>query len=174
MPPLFRCVFIVVASLVTAVRANAFPLIYTLVGVTFSDGATASGTFTYDADTGVYSNINISTTTATVRSGATYTMKGASVFSAPYEVPLVTTNQGDLTGKPFFGLGFTTFLTDAGGVVTVTGSEASCSNSVCDNVMGPTRYITAGVAVADAPNELLQSSWWFWYVYPPVPTQTNL
>src|SRR5258708_39158259 len=52
--------------------AHAAPVAYTLIGVTLSDGGTASGTFNYDAAAKTYSNLNIVTTTAGTRSGATY------------------------------------------------------------------------------------------------------
>ena len=41
--------------------ANGVPLIWYLSGVEFTDGGTASGSFTYDADSNTYSNINITT-----------------------------------------------------------------------------------------------------------------
>jgi hypothetical protein len=42
--------------------ANATPVVWYLSGVTYDDGGTASGSFTYDADTNTYSAISVSTT----------------------------------------------------------------------------------------------------------------
>lgn len=44
---------------------NAAPLVWTLNDVTFEDGGLATGSFTYDADTGSYSSISIQTTACT-------------------------------------------------------------------------------------------------------------
>ena len=64
-----------VTTLLTAVAfaASATPLTWTLTGVTFVDGSTASGTFTFDADTNTYSSIDVMTTGGTAYPAETYT-----------------------------------------------------------------------------------------------------
>src|SRR5579863_1613876 len=52
--------------------ASADSLHWQLDGVTFSDGGKAFGGFDYDASTGIYSNINITTTPGSVLSGSYY------------------------------------------------------------------------------------------------------
>ena len=42
--------------------AQADPMVWTLEGVTFDTGATATGSFNYDAATNHYQNVNISVT----------------------------------------------------------------------------------------------------------------
>jgi hypothetical protein len=56
-----RCfaVFLFVAWAVASVPLHAAPIGWELFGVTFSDGASASGTFTYDAGVDLYSAWNI-------------------------------------------------------------------------------------------------------------------
>lgn len=55
-----------------SLTAKAFPMVWNLDGVTFNDGGTASGSFTYDADTNMYSDIAISTTSGISRIAASY------------------------------------------------------------------------------------------------------
>ncbi len=50
--------------------AVAAPVKWTLVDVTFSDGGTASGSFMYDADTNVFSAVDITTISGTLVTGA--------------------------------------------------------------------------------------------------------
>ena len=52
--------------------ADAAPLRWNLDGVTFPDGGSANGSFVYDADTGMYSDIGINTTAGAILGGATY------------------------------------------------------------------------------------------------------
>ena len=46
--------------------ASAAPTTYILVGVQLNDGGTTSGSFTFDPATGLYSAVNITTTTGTI------------------------------------------------------------------------------------------------------------
>jgi hypothetical protein len=52
-------VLIVLASMVPTASADG--VTWTLSGVTFSGGGTASGTFVYDADTNTFSSVDIVT-----------------------------------------------------------------------------------------------------------------
>ena len=47
------------ACFVFALGAQAAPVTWTLNNVLFDNGDTATGTFDYDSDTGLYSNMNI-------------------------------------------------------------------------------------------------------------------
>ena len=126
--------------------AFALPIQWTLEGVTFSDGASAFGTFVYDADTNEYTDINITTTTAS-RPGAMY----AFVCVAPCtgvmpdqngELNLTTSPSSDQTGLPGFALFFDPPLSNSGGVRAVLGAlEADCSNSTC---VAPTGTMRSG------------------------------
>ncbi len=55
-------IFVFGAGLIASVPLRAQPIVWQLVGLTFSDGATASGTFAYDAASGLYDAWNISVT----------------------------------------------------------------------------------------------------------------
>ena len=56
----------------SALPAQADPIIWTLHGVTFDDGGTATGRFTYDAATNTYYDWNVSVTGAFHRGDFTY------------------------------------------------------------------------------------------------------
>ena len=59
-------------AVVLVAHAVAVPVTWTLSGVTFGDGGIATGSFAYDASSNTYSNVNITTTTGSARSGAVY------------------------------------------------------------------------------------------------------
>lgn len=130
--------------------ANAAPLTYNLSGVTFSDSATASGSFQYDAVTNTYSNVSIVTTNGGSRSGAAYNSVSGGLAPDGSGVLFVTLAGPGQTGLPGLGLFFTPVLNGAGGVFTLTGTEASCSDSQCTTPSGATRTITAGTVSAGA------------------------
>jgi hypothetical protein len=110
------------------VAAQATPLTWTLTGVSFIDGATASGSFVFDAGTNTYLSWNI-TTTATVDPllnggpsnalpGKTYSTNA--LGNAPTSYYLNPSALGVLDAQDNkFGLTFTTKLTDAGGVIAL-------------------------------------------------------
>ncbi len=146
--------------------AFALPIQWTLEGVTFSDGASAFGTFVYDADTNEYTDINITTTTAS-RPGAMY----AFVCVAPCtgvmpdqngELNLTTSPSSDQTGLPGFALFFDPPLSNSGGLRAVLGAlEADCSNSTCVTPTGTERTAAGSVValvVNPAPAPALSSS----------------
>ena len=55
-----------------ATAASATPLLWTLNGLVFDDGGTASGSFVYDADSHHFSAINLATTAGSILPGATF------------------------------------------------------------------------------------------------------
>jgi hypothetical protein len=81
--------------LLNAVAANAIPVTWELQDIIFNDGATASGSFIYDADLDAFSNINVVTTSSEVIEGSTYTEIGSS-FAGPGDVYLGVTYNDNL------------------------------------------------------------------------------
>jgi hypothetical protein len=158
-----------IASVFAALSFTAFaiPRTYSLSGLTFNDGGRVSGSFVFDADAGtpcsthaspcgVYSNVNVVTTTGTARSGATYTaVCGTSVPSCVGVSPdstgvlMLTSTAADQTGLPAFAIFFTAGggppagLSDAGIVSINFFTEASCNNSTCTAPAPPQRFIAA-------------------------------
>jgi hypothetical protein len=124
--------------LLTAAAATANPILWTLTDVVLSDGATASGTFTFDPDAGApcgsfspcgkYTDVEIVTTTGSSRTGATYSFvcgqdvgACAGVTADSTEVLLLASNASNQAGNAaiaFFFTGVSVFppqgLTDSG------------------------------------------------------------
>lgn len=106
--------------------AHAAPLTWTLSGVSFIDGATASGSFVFDASTRTYLSWDI-VTTATVDPGAngglsnsmngkSYSTNSLSDASTDhFRNPAALAIQDALGNR--FGVVYSSPLTDAGGVV---------------------------------------------------------
>jgi len=181
---LFR---IAIAITALTVAASAFPRVYTFTGVTLNDGGTVSGTFTFDADAGtpcsthaspcgVYSNINVTTSTGSARTGATYTaVCGTNVPSCTgvspdsTEVLLLTSTAANQAGLPAVAIFFTTIggvppagLSDTTGPIDVSGAvgigqEAGCSNAVCFGPAPPARFFNAGSVTIVTTVPLLSS-----------------
>jgi len=133
----------------TSLAASAGPITWNLTGVTLSDGGTATGSFTFNADAGtacgavspcgLFSNVNIVTTNGSSRTGATYTVvcgtnvptcTGVSPDST--EVLFLTSTAADQSGLPglafFFtgvGIGPPAGLTDLGGTLNISNSSSS-------------------------------------------------
>jgi hypothetical protein len=172
------CLTLVTLVFLLTVSAKAEPLTWYLSGVTFDDGGTATGGFNFDPDAGtpcrtgaspcgMFSNVDIKTTTGGTRTGATYmfvcgqdvpTCTGVSPDSTA--VLNLTTSAANQTGLPAFALFFTGVggvppagLTDFGGTIDVSNSsssvgaglEASCSDAACSAPAPPQRATVAGV-----------------------------
>ena len=137
-----------------SLSAHATPVVWYLSGVTFVDGGTASGSFTYDADTTTYSAISISTTAgSTITTGNSYNITQAGTGCGTPEV-LCVLNSAD--GPNYLGdLGLTlahvgTPLTNTGGTITLTfAREYTCENSTCSTVGAPLRLLDAGSITTD-------------------------
>jgi hypothetical protein len=135
--------------------ASADGITWSLSGVTFADGGTASGSFVYDAVTNTVSSINIVTTAGTPPFGGnTYTALDPGFDPPfPYDIPVVPNASGDLTGTIVLDLELPMpGLTNLGGTVSLmtdVAGEDVCSNSDCSQVADtPFRAITAGELVS--------------------------
>jgi len=144
----------------TPVLALAAPVLWTLSGVTFATGGTASGSFVYDAATNTYSAINITTTTDGTRTGATYHfISGApNPPSSTFSLNLTTAAANNQTGLPGLALIFTPALGN-GGTAAVSGQEANCSDAVCTAPVAPTRAVNAGNVTGQALQIPTLSEW---------------
>jgi len=160
-------------ALVLAASASAFPTTYTLVGVVFSDGGTATGSFTFDPATNLYSNVQITTTTGSVRTGASYQFVcGQDVASctgvSPNDTQVLnlTTTMANQTGDPAFAIFFTgvggtqglgtglSFDISNSSLSVGAGQEASCSNAACASPVAPSRATVAGFVVAQVSEQV--------------------
>jgi hypothetical protein len=174
----FRLTLGLLVLFLLTTAANAEALTWFLDGVKFDDGGTARGSFNFDPDAGTpcstgaspcgrFSNVNITTTTGSSRTGATYK------FVCGTDVPTctgispdstakldLTTTVADQTGMPAFALFFTGVsgtppagLTDFGGSIDISssspnvgaGQEAYCADAACSAPTAPLRVTVAGV-----------------------------
>jgi len=170
--------------------AHAVPVHYVLSGVQLSDGGTVSGGFTFDADAGtpcstgaspcgVYSAVNVTTTTGTFRTGTTYTFVCGQVATCTGVTPdstgvlFLTSNAANQTGLPALALFFTApgplppaGLSDAGGVIDLSnngagvGQEANCADAACSMPAAPARITTAGSLIVPNPGTIPTLSEW--------------
>jgi hypothetical protein len=121
---------------------HATSIDWTLGGVTFDDGATASGTFTYDASTGTYIDWNISVTDGPTFLAYNYLpgVDGGFVGNPdPLAADFVAFTTNPSSGR-YLRLWFDSPLTDAGGIINlaIDGSGFDCYNP------DPIRFITGG------------------------------
>ena len=134
-----------------SISAFAVPVLWTLTGVAFNDGGTASGSFIFDATTNTYSSVNITTTTGSTRTGAAYSVTNTSISSSTAAL-YVTSAAANQTGLPALFLPFTSALTNAGGSVNIRlgqsasfdGSESNCGDAACSGPAVPERLMTSG------------------------------
>ena len=71
----------ILGSLTFAHSSDATPMLFTLTGVTFNDGATATGSFAFNPTTGNFGTFLITTTTSVSNTGSTYSsLAGTSTF----------------------------------------------------------------------------------------------
>jgi hypothetical protein len=119
----------------------AAPLEWAIDSLAFNDGGTASGTFTYNADTNTYSNIDIVTTVGSAFEGAAY---NAVNTSAPNSSDFLGAMIFPLGGLPTLQLSFAASLTNDGGNVAIDGYAESMCGDACEFAISDYRYISAG------------------------------
>lgn len=121
-----------------ALTASADLIQWTLTDFTFNDGGSASGSFVFDADTNSFSRVNVTTTTGSLKDGATYTHTctgpcgpkndmGPFFFLMLGQAPVA--NMQDIKG---LSLVFESPLSNAGGLVNIAYSaESACYDGAC-------------------------------------------
>lgn len=140
---------LVVFLCAVAAPALAVPVTWTLNGVAFSDGGSATGSFIYDADTNTFSSINVQVSGGSLP---------ALTYIAPHPVAqasivaLLPTASGDFTGVRVVVFGPIGGLTNAGGTLTLNTApvEGTCTNPTCSTTTGGVRSLTAGTLVGVA------------------------
>jgi hypothetical protein len=109
--------------------AQAAPILWTLGGVAMADGATAFGSFVYDANTNFFSQIDVTTGGGSVFAGAHYVgQPQIPDLNLPDRLILVTSAVPiNFFGTPALALYPAVGLTNAGGVVDLLGGIRSNS-----------------------------------------------
>ena len=153
----FRCLLtvavVLLVLLISPSNASADGITWTLTGVTFDDGGTASGSFVFDASTDTVSAINmVMTTTGTTFAGTTYTAVNPGFSPMANDIVLIPTVLSDLTGSFLLDLELTSPLTNSGGMVSLAAGIAGedvCADAGCTGAAPtPFRLVTAGELVA--------------------------
>lgn len=129
--------------------AHAFPVTWTLSGVTFSDQGTATGAFVYDADTNAISSWSVSVAGGNTDTfpPVTYdntTSSASYVTNAPTDVGALFNLNASLRQ---LRLPAVSALSDAGGTLAVNISGSGAAE--CFNC-GPSRAYTAGNLIGTA------------------------
>jgi hypothetical protein len=136
--------------------ASADGITWTLSGVTFDDGGTATGSFVFDATTATVISAAIVTAGGT-HPGNTYTgmNMGSTDISDPLAeiVFLPDPSLADLTGTPALDLVFFSDLTNSGGTFALVGNslgggEVNCGDAKCTFADTAIRLIAAGEVVS--------------------------
>jgi hypothetical protein len=136
---------LLIFTLSASLAANAVPVTWTVDSLLFDDGGTGSGTFSYDADTNTYSNIDIVTTVGANFTGAHYmSLINNAVNNANSLIIMVYPLEG-LSGLE---LSFAASLTNYGGSITITGGRESICGQECMYPVSDLRYISSGQASA--------------------------
>jgi hypothetical protein len=122
---------------ICALAAQAVPITYTLTGVTFTDGTSATGSFTFDADTKKSSGYSILTMPG-ILSAFNWNPSNSGLYygggAGPNNFTLIT-----LTGNRVFNFSFVNPLTNAGGTDPINfASTYECNNC------GTYRRVNAG------------------------------
>ena len=106
---------LVMIGLIFVNTAQALPIKWVLQDVVFNDQSTATGSYIYDTDTNMFSNINVSTSTI----GSVYTVGNPSSGGNSMFLALLTTDVGDLTGVPELTMALASAMTNAGGALAI-------------------------------------------------------
>jgi hypothetical protein len=132
---------LLLVTLLVSLTANAAPVTWTVNSLMFDDGGTGSGTFSYDADTNTYSNIDILTTAGTASTGAPYM---SVIDFAPNDADYLTVMVVPLAGTHSLELSFAASLTNAGGIIAIEGVGESLCGQECMYPAVRLRDITSG------------------------------
>ncbi len=93
-------------------------------------GSTITGSYVYNAETDVFSNINVDTSFGSSLPGAAYSVRGPG--AGPGVVDFFSTNASDVTNEFRLNVGWDAPMSNAGGTLNVAyGYEAQCQDSAC-------------------------------------------
>jgi len=150
---------VALAALFMASGANAVPVKWNLVDVTFDDGGSSTGSFVYEVDTLSLSEINITTTGGTSFGGAVYAFEHSAFTGFGADgIAVISEVVGDLSGETWLGLNLTADpMTNAGGTIPLTSgffsafNEYSCPDAACGPGGSPGLRGTAGGSISSVP-----------------------
>lgn len=136
------------AGFVIAPMAEAVPVTWSLANLIFNDGATASGTFVWDADSRTMNLWNISVTGGSALPNFSYNPTDSSFFSYSAWSSQLTLQFNDNNSNRQLRLTPVSDLTNAGLATDIDLDTAYQSGSLECNNCDPARTITAGAFTA--------------------------
>jgi len=124
-------------------------------------GSTITGSYVYNADTDVFSNINVITSSGASLPGAAYSVRSPGASSSVAD--FFSTNAADVTDEFRLRVGWNAPMTNAGGTLNVAfGFEAQCQDSACGfpgfgvglarGLIGPTSVVGEPLPIAGDQN----------------------
>ncbi len=165
-------IFCLLALVLLVAGANAQPATF-YVNLTFNDGGTGRGMFTFDPAMNTYSNLYIVTTPGTTRpAGQIYIAACGAATCTLYvpnasEVIALPTATANPTGMPSLLLLFSPALSQytgvdygLGGVIYPRDNEGDCLSSTCSTVNATTdRRVTGGTVAPTEPSMFMLLMW---------------
>jgi len=149
-------VITLVFLLITA-NTNAAPVTWTLNGVTFDDMGTASGSFVYNVDTNIYSDIAITTSGGTYFDDSQlYTLINPDEIIDAKGLHLVAESDPQYLTRAF-NFNFASYLTNQGGTVLVatppppTAFETRCASDLCRSYFSGRRVTAGSISAVPIP-----------------------
>ena len=150
-------VLLMLALSVDTASAAGTPLIWYLDDVTFSNGASANGSFTFDADTNTYSDINITVINSPSRGTTTYGVPNPSSSGNSTTMIAVEEVLADMVGVEELALGFASSLTNSGGTIVIApypggfSVQGTCNNTACGGINSPFDFPNGGYVTTVKP-----------------------
>lgn len=148
-----KSITLAITTLFLSTNSLADLVTWNLLDITFDDGGTANGSFVYDADLDIFSDISIITTTTGSYTGSSYEFEA---FGRSTSLVATTSAGPDLLGEMGLSLIFEDPLTNLGGTISINQSisfngEGVCGQSDCGGITTNTiRYITGGYVTTSA------------------------
>jgi hypothetical protein len=138
--------------------AHATPITWTLENVA-ALGTDITGSFVFDADTGTYSDIHITTSGGSVIPSATWqTLLNCFGCNDADDLTILDTTATDLAGANLLYLNWVSNLTDAGGAVGIFFAQTQvCQDSSCLGSIpgsGGQTFDVAGVVTTPEPSSI--------------------
>ncbi|WP_413175182.1 hypothetical protein [Anabaena azotica] len=116
-----------VAGMVVSGASPAQALTWNLNNVQFQDGATATGSFDYNATTSTYSNVSITLSNGTIYSSRSFNTSNLN-FVQPYRFSLCSNGSGCFSSQYLY-LIFSSNLTNTPGTLSVIGHSYGLTNT---------------------------------------------
>jgi hypothetical protein len=131
-----------------SVGASAGPIQWNFSGVTFIDGATLTGSFTYDADANVFSNVDVTISGSTTPVFNVTMLFDDPINAAPTFFLASSALPATVDVTPSIFVTLPTAMTDAGGTIPIRDAPLSyagiCATTTCGTYTLSSEYITAG------------------------------